>query len=57
MALMMAITALSTDMMLPALAEIGSALRLAEANDRQLIITYYLLGFAAGQPFFGPLSD
>ncbi|WP_088345436.1 MULTISPECIES: multidrug effflux MFS transporter [Rhodomicrobium] len=56
-ALMMALTALSVDMMLPALGEIGHDLGLEAGNDRQLIITFYLAGFAAGQPFFGPLSD
>jgi DHA1 family bicyclomycin/chloramphenicol resistance-like MFS transporter len=54
---MMALTALSIDIMLPALAHIGEALQLPADNDRQLVITFYLLGFAAGQPFFGPLSD
>jgi DHA1 family bicyclomycin/chloramphenicol resistance-like MFS transporter len=54
---MMALTALAVDIMLPALGQIGVALRLPEDNDRQLVITFYLLGFAAGQPFFGPLSD
>ncbi len=57
MALMMALTALSIDIMLPALPEIGGALQFTEKNDQQLIITFYLFGFAAGQPFFGPLSD
>lgn len=56
-AAMMALTALSVDIMLPALGEIGRELQLPADNDRQLIITFYLLGFAAGQPFFGPLSD
>jgi MFS transporter, DHA1 family, multidrug resistance protein len=57
MALMMGLTALTVDIMLPALGQIGEALGLAEPNDRQLIITYYLLGFAVGQLLFGPLSD
>ncbi len=56
-AFMMALTALSVDIMLPALGQIGDALSLSENNDRQLVITFYLLGFGAGQPFFGPLSD
>jgi DHA1 family bicyclomycin/chloramphenicol resistance-like MFS transporter len=56
-ALMMAITALSLDIMLPALGVMGEALGLAAANDRQLIITFYLVGFSTGQIFFGPLSD
>jgi MFS transporter, DHA1 family, multidrug resistance protein len=57
MALMMGLTALAVDIMLPALGEIGAALNVAEPNDRQLIITYYLFGFAFGQLVFGPLSD
>ena len=57
MAAMMGLTALAVDIMLPALGEIGAALGMAEPNHRQLIITYYLFGFAAGQLVFGPLSD
>lgn len=57
MALMMAMVALSLDIMLPALGVMGQDLGLAANNDRQLIITFYLLGFAAGQIFWGPLSD
>jgi len=57
MALMIGLTALSVDIMLPALGEMGEALRIERANDRQLIITYYLFGFALGQILFGPLSD
>jgi DHA1 family bicyclomycin/chloramphenicol resistance-like MFS transporter len=57
MALMVAMTALSLDIMLPALGAMGRDLGLAEDNDRQLIVTFYLLGFATGQIFFGPLSD
>src|SRR5918999_4814573 len=56
-ALMMALTALSIDIMLVALPDIGRTFAIAEPNDRQLIVTAYLLGFAAGQPFYGPLSD
>ncbi len=56
-ALMMAMTAFAVDIMLPGLAQIGDELGLAEANDRQFIITFYLVGFAVGQLFFGPLSD
>ncbi len=57
MALMMALTALSLDIMLPALPDIGASLDITEANHRQLVITFYLLGFAGGQFLFGPLSD
>ncbi|MBP2231986.1 DHA1 family bicyclomycin/chloramphenicol resistance-like MFS transporter [Azospirillum agricola] len=56
-AAMMALTALSIDIMLVALPDIAHALGGDGANDRQLIITAYMLGFAAGQPFAGPLSD
>ena len=57
MALLMGLTALSVDIMLPALGDIAKALKVAQPNDRQLVITYYLLGFAFGQLIFGPLSD
>lgn len=57
MAVMVMMTALSLDIMLPALGVMGEDLGLAEDNHRQLIITFYLIGFAAGQVFFGPLSD
>jgi DHA1 family bicyclomycin/chloramphenicol resistance-like MFS transporter len=56
-ALMMALTALAIDIMLPALPEIVGAHGVTEPNDRQLVVTAYLIGFAAGQPFHGPLSD
>ncbi|AWK85911.1 multidrug effflux MFS transporter [Azospirillum thermophilum] len=56
-ALLMAMTALSIDIMLVALPEIAHEYRLAGANDQQFIITAYMLGFAVGQPFHGPLSD
>jgi DHA1 family bicyclomycin/chloramphenicol resistance-like MFS transporter len=57
MAVMVMMTALSLDIMLPALGVMGEDLGLAEDNHRQLIITFYLIGFATGQVFFGPLSD
>ncbi len=56
-ALLMALTALSVDVMLPALPQIGQALGVGNANDRQLILSFYLLGFAFGQFVFGPVSD
>ena len=55
--LMMSITALSTDAMLPALPKIGSDLGVQNANDRQLVVSVLFLGLALGQLFFGPLSD
>lgn len=57
MALLMALTALSIDIMLPALPQIGDYFELASANDRQLVVTSYLVGLAVGQIVFGPLSD
>lgn len=57
MAMMMSLTALSIDAMLPALTEIGTDLGVIEANDNQLIISTLFLGLAIGQLFYGPLSD
>ncbi len=57
MALMTALTALSIDIMLPALPQIGEYFALELPNDRQLVLTGYLVGLAAGQLVFGPLSD
>lgn len=56
-ALLMAMTALSIDIMLPALPQIGASFALGEPNHRQLVVTSYLIGFAGGQLVFGPLSD
>ncbi len=55
--LMMSITALSIDTMMPALPQIGRELGVQNPNDRQLIISMLFLGLAVGQLFFGPLSD
>lgn len=57
MAALMAANALAIDIMLPALPAIGSALGVADPNDRQLVITFYLLGFGAAQIFYGPIAD
>ncbi|MFT3732547.1 MAG: multidrug effflux MFS transporter [Hyphomicrobium sp.] len=56
-ACLMAMTALSIDIMLPALPEIASTFNVTNENDRQLIVVLYMAGFAVGQIFFGPLSD
>jgi DHA1 family bicyclomycin/chloramphenicol resistance-like MFS transporter len=56
-AAMMMTNALAIDSMLPALPEIGHALEVATDNQRQWIITAYLLGFGAAQIFYGPLAD
>lgn len=57
LSLMMSLTALSIDAMLPALPQIGADLNVQNANDRQLVVSLIFLGIAAGQLFFGPLSD
>lgn len=57
MAALMATNALAIDAMLPALPEIGDALGIAEPNDRQWIVTAYLLGFGVSQIVYGTLSD
>ncbi len=43
--------------MLPALPYMGEALNVAEPNDRQLVVSIYLLGFGAFQIIYGPLTD
>ncbi len=53
----MALSALAIDVMLAALPDIAGTFSVAEPNDRQLVVTSYLAGFALGQPLHGPLSD
>jgi len=56
-AAMMAVNALAIDSMLPALPEMAETLGILEANDRQWIVTSYLLGFGVAQIVYGTLSD
>ncbi len=56
-AAMMSLMALGIDSMLPALPAIGDALGVTTPNSRQYIITAFLIGFAVGMPFYGPLTD
>lgn len=56
-AAMMATNALAIDSMLPAMPQIGDALNVATANERQWILTAYLLGFGAAQIVYGSLAD
>jgi DHA1 family bicyclomycin/chloramphenicol resistance-like MFS transporter len=56
-AMMMATNALAIDSMLPALPQIGDALGVASHNQRQWIITAYLLGFGVAQIVYGSLAD
>lgn len=57
MASLVALGAMSTDAMLPALQQIGADLGVKDANGAQFIIYAIFGGFAIGQIFYGPLSD
>ena len=57
MAALMALNALAIDIMLPAMQQIGESLGVAEENQRQLVVTAYVVGFGGAQLFFGPISD
>jgi DHA1 family bicyclomycin/chloramphenicol resistance-like MFS transporter len=57
MAALMASNALAIDAMLPALAAIGEDLGVAAENRRQLVISFYMIGFGAAQLVYGPLAD
>lgn len=52
-----AITALTIDMMMPALPIIGRDLGVSFPNHNQLVISFLMMGEAIGALFFGPLSD
>ena len=56
-ACLMAMNALSTDPMLPALPAISHDLAIPHPNDRQLIISLYFVGLGMGSLLFGVLSD
>ena len=57
MAMVMALNALAIDAMLPALPAIGKGLGVLVANDRQYVISLYLLGIGFGSLIYGPLAD
>ena len=57
MAALMALNALAIDIMLPAMQQIGESLGVADENQRQLVVTAYVVGFGGAQLFFGPISD
>jgi MFS transporter, DHA1 family, multidrug resistance protein len=57
MALMVSLVALSLDIMLPALPDIGRDLGVSNPNDVQLVISVLILGLSLGQVMYGPLSD
>lgn len=54
---LMALNALTVDIMLPALPDIGRDFALSSANDRQLIVIVYMFTFGVSQLIYGPLSD
>ena len=54
---LMALGAIGVDAMLPALPAIGAQLHVATENERQFVISVYLIGLGAGQLFHGPLAD
>lgn len=56
-AALMALNALAIDVMLPALPYMGEALGVSHENERQYVLTAYMLGFGFAQLIFGPVSD
>jgi DHA1 family bicyclomycin/chloramphenicol resistance-like MFS transporter len=56
-AAMMAVNGLAIDGMLPALPAIGNALHIATDNERQWIVTAYMMGFGTSQLVYGTLAD
>jgi DHA1 family bicyclomycin/chloramphenicol resistance-like MFS transporter len=56
-ALLISLTAMSIDIMLPSLPQIGAAFSVAHVNETQQIITSYMVGLGFGQLAWGPLSD
>jgi DHA1 family bicyclomycin/chloramphenicol resistance-like MFS transporter len=57
MALLMSMTAMSIDILLPALPEIGASLGVRDAGNLPLVVTAFMLGMAIGQLIWGPLAD
>jgi DHA1 family bicyclomycin/chloramphenicol resistance-like MFS transporter len=57
MAALMAVNALGVDTMLPGLPAMAQSLGITTENQRQWIITAYMIGFGATQIIYGPLAD
>jgi len=56
--MVMAVAALATDMILPAFSDLRSHFGLAsDSNALAPMVTFFFIGLALGQPFWGPLSD
>jgi MFS transporter, DHA1 family, multidrug resistance protein len=56
-AALMALNALAVDVMLPALPYMGEALGIVSENERQYVVSSYMLGMGIAVLAFGPLSD
>lgn len=56
-AALMALNALAIDVMLPALPYMGEALGVTSENERQFVISAYMIGMGIAQLAFGPLTD
>lgn len=56
-AALMALNALAIDVMLPALPYMGEALGISNENERQFVVSAYMLGMGIAVLAFGPLSD
>ncbi len=57
LAMMMALSALSIDTILPAVTIIGEDLGVVKENSAQLVISVMFAAFSFGQLLYGPLSD
>ncbi|MEQ1770764.1 MAG: multidrug effflux MFS transporter [Devosia sp.] len=54
---LMALNALAIDIMLPALPYMGEDLGVTNENERQLVVSAYMIGFGLAQLAFGPITD
>lgn len=57
MAMLMAMSALGIDIMLPALSDISRDLDIENANNTQLVVSIFLLGNGIGAFLVGPIAD
>ena len=57
MAMLMSITALAVDAMIPALGQMSHDLEVGNANDIQLVISSVFLGMGFGVMIYGPFAD
>jgi DHA1 family bicyclomycin/chloramphenicol resistance-like MFS transporter len=57
LAALMALNSFAIDAMIPALPEIGQQLHVTNANDTQMVVVAYFLGFGSTQLIWGPLAD